>query len=475
MAKTLADYAKEKNINIGYDANTKNVTLGNQQYTPDQLKSMGGQLVSNRWTFNDTSAFDPKVTVPVPQQTVQAQPMYQQPQIDYSAQLAEAQKQKAIADLKRAYDASTGKLNQTQAQIAPMYEGQRSGFREQSTMRGQSFENFLAQKGLGQSGSSAQGQLAENVLLGGQLSSSQMQQQSEMDNIARQRAQLEADLQYGTASAQSASDIQALQYKMEQQQFAEQRAYQEAQQAKVLQANQADEAFNRQLQTLGAYSNDYAAEINRRMAENPNDPLIPYLQAARQEKIQSQGLDSSGRPLPVNNIPQLTSSSALQLWEQLGVANEAVANALGIKVGDQYRNAVQSGYSGGSGGVGGSGGGIPDPNELTIKERIKWLNDNLRGTRGTQAVEAIMTYFDWGFFKDLMEKEVYGILDNFGVTREMLEQGYNLRDAINSGNIPLPSSGFGGLTTPIYQPRTNTIPQLVKPASGMGGTLNSIR
>ena len=46
------------------------------------------------------------------------------------------------------------------------------------------------------------------------------------------------------------------------------------------------EQLNRQIETLGAYHGDYQAEINNRQERNPNDPLIPYLQQARQMKIQ---------------------------------------------------------------------------------------------------------------------------------------------------------------------------------------------
>ena len=65
---TLRDIAKNKGLNVGYDEMTKNVTVGSQTFTPDQLKGMGGQLVNQSWTFNDPSKLtleQPKVETPV--------------------------------------------------------------------------------------------------------------------------------------------------------------------------------------------------------------------------------------------------------------------------------------------------------------------------------------------------------------------------------------------------------------------------
>jgi hypothetical protein len=64
---------------------------------------------------------------------------------------------------------------------------------------------------------------------------------------------------------------------------------------------QADK-FKNELSAIGAFSGDFQAEINRRMAVDPNDPLIPQLQAARQEKIQGQQVDT--RKSEIDNINQ---------------------------------------------------------------------------------------------------------------------------------------------------------------------------
>jgi hypothetical protein len=56
----------------------------------------------------------------------------------------------------------------------------------------------------------------------------------------------------------------------------------------------ADKIFQTQLDTIGQYSGNYQAEIDRRTAINPNDPMIAYLKAARQQKIMAQ--DKTAKP-----------------------------------------------------------------------------------------------------------------------------------------------------------------------------------
>lgn len=108
------------------------------------------------------------------------------------------------------------------------------------------------------------------------------------------------------------------------------------------------------IQTLPRFGQDFTAEIQRNQNDGDpsNDWQIPLLETARQEKITSQNLDpATGQPLPVDATPTLTSSSALDLWEQTGVANEAVSRALGIPVGTRYTRQAASGTGGTSTGL----------------------------------------------------------------------------------------------------------------------------
>lgn len=108
------------------------------------------------------------------------------------------------------------------------------------------------------------------------------------------------------------------------------------------------------INTITRFAQDYTAEINR--VQNDSDPTndwqIPLLETARQDKITTEGLDPlTGEPLPRDTTPTLTSSSALDLWEQTGVANEAISRALGVPVGERFTRRTTGGGTGGTSGL----------------------------------------------------------------------------------------------------------------------------
>ena len=83
--------------------------------------------------------------------------------------------------------------------------------------------------------------------------------------------------------------------------------------------------LQRQIETIAQYSNDYQAEINRRMAIDPNDPLIPYLKVARAQKIaamKESELDAQEKAIKL----------AFDTWVKLGYATPEIAAILGIPV-----------------------------------------------------------------------------------------------------------------------------------------------
>ena len=83
--------------------------------------------------------------------------------------------------------------------------------------------------------------------------------------------------------------------------------------------------LQRQIETIAQYSNDYQAEINRRMAIDPNDPLIPYLKVARAQKIAAMKeaeLDAQEKAIKL----------AFDTWVKLGYATPEIAAILGIPV-----------------------------------------------------------------------------------------------------------------------------------------------
>jgi hypothetical protein len=91
-----------------------------------------------------------------------------------------------------------------------------------------------------------------------------------------------------------------------------------------------EQNFQRELQTIGQYYDDFQQEINNRTEINPNDPLIPFLRIARAEKI-------SGMKASELNQQQQLEKSAFDMFKELGYASGWIAEVLGLPEGTQSR------------------------------------------------------------------------------------------------------------------------------------------
>jgi hypothetical protein len=102
----------------------------------------------------------------------------------------------------------------------------------------------------------------------------------------------------------------------------------------------ASQQLERDINSIGAYSNDYMAEIQRRQStgDKTDDALIPYLQAARNEKIAQQRAQA-------DNTSSQAYKNAYNLWLQLGVATQEIADILGIPKGSKTLDKIKADYS----------------------------------------------------------------------------------------------------------------------------------
>lgn len=135
----------------------------------------------------------------------------------------------------------------------------------------------------------------------------------------------------------------------------------------VVQQNLANEAKRL---ALANYDN-IAGYIN---TLDPNDPLIPYLQAERQGKVFSQDEAKSAAAKEEEKRSQTMFDRALELWEANGTANSFIASTLGVPVG--ARNAdynIASINAANRGSSGGSGGGS-SPTEKSTFTTTQYLN-----------------------------------------------------------------------------------------------------
>jgi hypothetical protein len=110
--------------------------------------------------------------------------------------------------------------------------------------------------------------------------------------------------------------------------------------AKDREAEAAENALKREIETIGRYYTDFQAEINRRTnsADKADDALVPYLEAARAEKIAKQLADA-------DNSASQAYKNAYNMWLQLGVATPEVARILGIEAGAKTLDKVKAEYS----------------------------------------------------------------------------------------------------------------------------------
>ena len=166
---------------------------------------------------------------------------------------------------------------------------------------------------------------------------------------------------------------------------------------------QKENDFNRQLSTLSQYSDDYQAEINRRMEVNPNDPLIPYLIAARQEKIKAQEQSEANA---TNSAIEQQRELAWNLFQETGRADEYIASVLGIPVGTTTMDYVKNQY---------------DVNKPYYKPIT---NDNVEST---MSLSNVLSALDSAKDDETAKATVNALYNNYQIDDATLESLYALR------------------------------------------------
>ena len=251
--------------------------------------------------------------------------------------IVDARKQAAVDAFKSAFQQTSGRLTAEQEALTPRFREERAGIGTQDTMSRARTEKGLAGLGLSGAGAAPQSDLAQTAITQGAMSQSRGLEQQLRADIERRITEAQQLRDQGIAGAESDAEIMALQNQLNQLEKAE------------LDAKIAEEqAKSDYLTTIGQFAGDFMAEIQR--VQNDGDPSndwqIPFLQAARQEKIATGGLDQQGQPL--DSLP--TYSQALEAY-RMGIRSPQVMEVL---------NA--SGFTPSVGGVGGGvGGATPEP------------------------------------------------------------------------------------------------------------------
>lgn len=233
-------------------------------------------------------------------------------QQEATAQQLKAQKEKTLQA-----------LAEQEATIKPAYQAQRNSTAAVSAKNARSFNEYLANRGLTNSGAAVQAESNRMSTLQNNLANIDTQETNALNEIARARRNAETDYANGLATANA--QIEADYF------------------SKVLAENQRQRQIDEQLQqqALTQYSDDYQARINELLAQgySPTSREIMQLQALRGQKIANtySNANSYNNALAqvqsgyinYNNAAQLgmTVDQAQQYYNQIKAQQEAAAQA----------------------------------------------------------------------------------------------------------------------------------------------------
>lgn len=225
--------------------------------------------------------------------------------------LSRAQQKTQIAQLKQARNKALANLDVQEQEIRPTYQTARNQASATSQSGARSFAEYLANRGLTNSGASAQGEINRLSSLQNSLGNIDKAEANAYRDIANQRTAVENDYVAGVANANNA---------IAQEYYNNLLNYNQQQREMVNQLQQ---------QALGQYANDYQAQINNLLAQgySPNSLEVLQLQALRGNKM---GTNYSNANTPENALASI----------QAGNINYNNASALGWTVAQaqQYYN-----------------------------------------------------------------------------------------------------------------------------------------
>ena len=186
--------------------------------------------------------------------------------------LTNAQRQAQVSQLKAARKKALANLDVQEQNIKPMYESARNQTSAASQQGARNFAEYLANRGLTNSGAAAQGEINRLSALNNNLGNLNTAEANAYRDIANQRTAVENDYVAGLANANNA---------ITQNYYNNLLNYNE-QQRQMVQALQN--------QALGQYANDYAAYRNQLLAQgyDPNSLEVLSVDALRGQKMNNQ-------------------------------------------------------------------------------------------------------------------------------------------------------------------------------------------
>lgn len=197
-----------------------------------------------------------------------------------------AQRQAAVDQLKAARTKALANLDVQEQNIKPMYENARNQTSAASQQGARNFAEYLANRGLTNSGAAAQGEVNRLSTLNNNLGNLATQEANAYRDIANQRTAIENDYAANLANANNAITQNyynnLLNYNEQQRQYVQ----------------------NLQNQALGQYAGDYQAYKNSLLAQgySPNSLEVLSVDAARGNKINNANANAFTYSNALNNI-----------------------------------------------------------------------------------------------------------------------------------------------------------------------------
>lgn len=244
-------------------------------------------------------------------------------------ELKRTQREKAFNDLTTAKNTSLSQLDQEKAKIQPQYYNTRNQTSTASQLQAKNFAEYLANRGLANSGTSAQSEIARNSALQGQIGALNQQENQAYNDINRRTTDVNNNFNSSVASAYSGidSDINAKVVAYQQQLAAEQRQ-------REYESQQAELAYRRQLALQ-----KQAQAAARAKSNNSNSNKLSAAQkqanwdsAVKRLAGMSSGETSNGENASRSELLSAINSSAAEL------------QGMGLNLSD-LRNYVTSTYN----------------------------------------------------------------------------------------------------------------------------------
>jgi hypothetical protein len=254
--------------------------------------------------------------------------------------LADAQRQSRIAGLSKARDSALSGLEGEKATIDPYYYDKRNQAAGASDVSAMNFAQYMAGRGI-KGSAGAMPEIYRNAALQSQIGALDKQQAAEHADIARRKSEIESAYQSDVAGANADIDAQTMQNMINQMVTLQQQR--EAQRVADLAAQGMTSTGNLTLQGRNAQNAEYERQAALLAAQyyddiqayidtlDPNDPRIPYLHAARREKINTQAEQKAAAMAAASEAEQQAWNNAFKLFQQTGrITSAEQAQILGL-------------------------------------------------------------------------------------------------------------------------------------------------